>query len=135
MFSLFSLSLFELLHLQSNKTHIKTEATEKASRKTLTTTENANKSLSPSRNLRDIYSRSGRGLDILYFCCCLMFFFELLCFVFCLFFFLKKKYVRSVFLSFCIYNRKQTYNNRTTNRKSFDKTHNNINHINKENIK
>ena len=31
-----------------------------------------NKQKSPSRNLRYIYSRSGRGLDILYFCFCFL---------------------------------------------------------------
>ena len=61
---------------------------------------------SPSRNLRDIYSRSGRGLDIMYFCCfsvCL----RVVLFCFC--FFLFVLCFRLVFLSFCIYNR-QTHN-------------------------
>ena len=50
------------------------------------------------RNLRDIYSRSGPGLDILYFCfCCVLeAFLFFLSVVFCLLCF------RLVFLSFCL---------------------------------
>ena len=47
-------------------------------------------SLFPSRNLRYIYSRSGRGLDILYFCCLCFSRSFVFCFLFCV-----------VFLSVC----------------------------------
>ena len=47
-----------------------------------TTTYNNRNTWFPSRNLRDIYSRSGPGLDILYFCC-FMFFSKLVCLFLC----------------------------------------------------
>ena len=89
-FYMFSPSLFKLLHLQSNK-HI-----------TTTTTTNINilveniqqhnrkhrNTFFPSRNLRDIYSRSGPGLDIQYFCCFVFLEGFLLFLVFSFFFFL-----------------------------------------------
>ena len=107
LFVRFSPSLFKLLHLQS-KQHIKTEQLKEKHRQTY------NKQKSPSRNLRDIYSRSVRGLDILYLCfsCFLYFllFFEFLCIIYVLYVFLfVNSFVqcfRLVFLSFCIYNRK-----------------------------
>ena len=101
---MFSLSLVKLLHLQSNNNTYKTNISIR--KQTRTTKAKQKKQKSPSRNLRDIYSRSGRGLDILYFCFSfLMFFFEFVCFcffMFCLCF-------RLVLLSFCIYNRTNTY--------------------------
>ena len=112
------------------------------------------KQKSPSRNLRYIYSRSGRGLDILYFCCFYVFlwvfmffilFFWFLCsfsfffgfsffllflnkeicflFRFCFCFFIVFLCFRLVFLSFCIYNRNNTYNNKTNN-KQLEEQHN-----------
>ena len=68
---LFSPSLFKLLHLQSNKTHMISflqKTTHKKLREKHKHRNNRN-TLFPSRNLRDICSLSGRGLDILYFCC------------------------------------------------------------------
>ena len=72
-------------------------------------TENNINTLFPSRSLRDIYSRSGRGLDILYFCC-FPFFSKLFCFISvylcCCFCF------HLVCLSVCIYKRNNSYKNR-----------------------
>ena len=71
---MFSPSLFKLLHLQSNNTYKNRKTTEKLEGKHNNIKK---KQKSPSRNLRDIYSRSVRGLDIMYFC---FFFFCLKCF-------------------------------------------------------
>ena len=72
------------------KTHITTETTNKSFEKNIQTENNKN-TLFPSRNLRDIYSRSGRGLDILYVCLYIyiyiMFFSKLFYFLFFLLFF------------------------------------------------
>ena len=85
LFSLFLPSLFKLLHLQSNK-HVykqKNKLEEKHKQNNIN-----NRSL--PAGTWDIYSRSGRGLDILYFCLLFnLFFFRFLCFVFvslCFFF-------------------------------------------------
>ena len=73
------------------------------------------KNTSPSQTLRDIcFSRSGRGLDIMYFCVLFMFFFEFLCL--CFVYFCLLVCFRLVFLSFCIYNRKNTYKNIKTHK-------------------
>ena len=117
---MFSRSLFKLLHLQStnntynNRNHINSFDTKKKTEKHKTTYTTNIISLFSSRNLRYIYSRSGRGLDIQYFC--LFYFiyvrsFSIVCSVYfccCLCF-------RLVYLSVCVYNRTHTYKHITTN--------------------
>ena len=67
-------SLVKLLHLQSTKTHNKRNNRNSFDKKKenneqhKTTNRQIIKSLSPSRNLRNIHSRSGRGLDSLHLC-------------------------------------------------------------------
>ena len=53
----------ETTHIKRFEEHINNKIINKKTVKTQTDT------LFPSRNLRDIYSRSGPGLDILYLCC------------------------------------------------------------------
>ena len=79
--------------------------------------------ISSPRTTQNI-SAEVRGLDILYFCSvCFMFFSKLFWLLFC--FFLFCLCFRLVYLSFCIYNRNNTYKNRT-NIKSFEKNKKNI---------
>ena len=59
-------SLLKLLHLQSNK-HIQKHKDNKTTRRQ--NIKHRQKQKSSSRNLRDMYSRSGRGLDILSILC------------------------------------------------------------------
>ena len=84
-----------------------------------------------ANNLCDLFAEV-RGLEILYFCCFLMFFFEYLCFVYVSFFF--KKCFRLVFLSFCIYNRQNTYKNRTQHKNSKENITTNQTNINNRNL-
>ena len=68
-FFLFLFQCFRLVCLSFciyNRQNMYKHKTQNNSKKNITTTKQ-NKQNSPSRNLRDIYSRSVRGLDILYF--------------------------------------------------------------------
>ena len=107
---MFSPSLFKLLHLHSNRHIYEQKKQQNNSKENIKTTEQQK---SPSQTLRDIYFsrrfvgwRSGRGLDILYFC----FFSFFFSFFYVFFFVFLFQCFRLVFLSFCIYNRKTHIN-------------------------
>ena len=110
---LFSPSLFKLLHLQSKKTHIKTEKTEKLEGKHKKNRKNRNL---PARPLEIFIFRGGSwaGYPVFLF----VFYVFLRVFLF-LFLFLSVFFCfRLVFLSFCIYNRKNTYKNKKKHKNS-----------------
>ena len=120
---MFSPSLFKRLHLQSNKTHIKTTKTNRTTRRqTLTNRKNRNL---PARPLEIFVCRGGSwaGYPVFLFCC-FMFFFELLCLFYvslCLFLMFSP----SIFKLLHLQSNKNTYNSTKTN----------INNNSKENIK
>ena len=110
---LFLLEYFRLYMQKLNKT--RQQQTKQKQQTTFETNNNKHQKYSSSRrNLRDIYSRSGGGLeDVLYFCFLLCFFLEVF-FSFFKHFFVFYFCFCLVFLSFCMYKRKYSSKNKNT---------------------
>ena len=109
---------FRLVYLSfciyNRKTHMKTETNIKCFEKN---NNRKHTNTFSSRNLRNIYSRSGRGLDILYFCLFYVFL-EAVLFVFLFVFFVM---LSPSLFKFCIYNRNTTHIKTKQNITCFDK--------------